>query len=102
MKSTLKEQNIDKNYRNLVDLSLAIGIKANYDLLEHTLYDRLIANESLLSLIEVRFRESKFSKNKLESNIKYYHLSFEDINFFQMLNNPDYILTNYFAKSEII
>ena len=94
-KSTLKEQDIEKDHKNLIDKNLNTRslIPEN----------GLLPSELSLFLKKVRFSEQKFSNNKSISNIKYYYLGFQNNNFFHPFNNwLNYALATYFAKFETI
>ena len=68
---------------------------------EHTHQDRLLACELLLSLKEVRYSEQEFPVNKRISDVKYDPLGSQNDNPFYLFTDLlDYILANYFAKSE--
>ena len=73
-KSTLEEQDIEKDHTNLVGKSLGTGSYARDGLSRCTPQDGLFASESLLFLRKIRFSEQVFPSGKPVLNIKYYHL----------------------------
>ena len=73
---TLKEQEIEKDYTNLVSKSSDTESYIRDGLSGHTPQDGLFINESFSFLKEVRFSKQKFPASKLISNIKYYYSSF--------------------------
>ncbi len=75
-KSILEEQDIERNYRNLIGKSSDTWSHIKDSLLGHTSQDRLLVSELSLSLREVRFSEQKFLVGKPVLDIKYYHPSF--------------------------
>ncbi len=98
----LEEQDIKGDHRNLVDKSSGTGSYVRDSLSRYTPQDRLLASESLLSLREVKFSKQEFSVGKPVSDIKYHHPSFQSNNTFHSFNNQlDYVLTTYFAESEM-
>lgn len=73
---TLKEQEIKRDHKNLVDKSLDIRNYARNGLSGHIPYPRLLTNKSLLSLKEVRFSKKEFPISKPLLDIKYHHIDF--------------------------
>lgn len=73
--STLEEQNIEGDHKNLVGKSLNIGSRAKDGLLRRTPQDRLLVSELSSSLKEVSFSEQEFPTGKPVSDIKYHHPS---------------------------
>ena len=101
--STLKEQEIEEDYRDLIDKSLDIGSYARNGLSKHIPQAGLLASELSLSLRKIRFSKQEFSASKPILDIKYYHLGSQNNNLFYPFNDQlNYALVNYFAKFEII
>lgn len=86
-KSTLKEQDIEENHGDLVNKSSDTRSHARDGLLRHIPQDRLFANELSLFLKDVRFSKQEFCISKPLLDIKYYHSSFQNNNFFYSFNN---------------
>ena len=99
--SILKEQDIERDHTNLVAKSLNTRNRTKKGLSGRTPQDGLFVSELLSSLREVWFSEQEFSIDKPISDIKYYHPSFQNNNFFHLFNNQlDYTLATYFVESE--
>ena len=100
-KSTLEEQDIERDHTYLINKSLDIRCCARDGLLERTPQDGLLASESSSFLKKVRFSKQEFLVGKLVSDIKYYHLGSQNDNLFHSFNDQlDYALATYFAKSK--
>ena len=98
-KSTLEEQDIKKDYTNLVGKSSDTRSRARDGLSGYTLQDRLFASKSSSSLKEVRFCELAFSASKHISDTKYHYLGFQNNYFFHLFNDQlDYVLVTHFAE----
>lgn len=70
-------------------------------LIKCTFWDKLFANEYVLSSKEVKFSEQAFSVRKAVSVIKYHQSIFQNNNLFDIFNNwLNYILAYYFANFE--
>ncbi len=99
--STLKKQDIEGDYKNLVGERSDIESRAKNGLLGHTPQAGLLGSESSASLREVRFSDQEFAIGTLISNIKYNHLAFQNNNpFYSFYNQLNYGLAKYFAESE--
>ncbi len=99
--STLKEQDIEEDHRNLVGKSSDTESYTSDDLSRHTPQAGLLGSESSSSLREVRFSDQKFAAGTPVSNIKYNHPGFQNDNpFLPFHNQLDYRLAKYFAESE--
>lgn len=100
-KFILQKQDIEKDYTNLVGKSLNTRSYAKKSLLRYIPQNRLYANELLSFLREISFIDQEFFVDKPISDIKYYYLNSLNNNFFNLFNNQlNYVLANYFAKSE--
>ncbi len=100
-KSTLEEQDIKADYRNLVSESSDIGSHARDGLSRHTPQARLLGSESSSSLREVRFSDQEFAASTPIFNIKYNHPGFQNNNPFYLFHDQIYYgLAKYFAESE--
>ena len=86
-KSTLKEQKMEGDQRDLVRKSLDTGSRAKKSLSGHTLQAELFASELSSSLREVRFSEQVFPASKHVLDIKYHHPSSKNNNSFYLLND---------------
>ena len=71
--STLKEQKLEKNHRDLVRKCPDIKSRATNGLSGHTPEAGLLISELSSSLKKIRFGKQKFSTSKLVSDIKYHH-----------------------------
>lgn len=101
-KSILKEQEIERDHRNLVGKCLDIRKRTKNSLSGCTSQDGFFASESLTSLKEVKFSKQVFLAGKSVLNIKYHFPGFQNNNLFYPFNDQlDYIFINYFAESEI-
>ncbi len=101
--STLTEQDIERDHRNLVGESSDIGSRAKNGLLGRTPQAELFGSDSSLSLREVRFSDQEFAASTPVSNIKYNHPGFQNDNLFHPFHDQlDYGLAKYFAESETI
>lgn len=100
---TSEEQNIQKNHKDFVGKSLDTRSYKRDSLSKRTPQNRLLANESLSSLREVKFNKQEFLASKPILEVKYHHPSFRNNNLFDLFNNqPEYVLANYFTESETI
>ncbi len=81
--STLKEQDIEEDYRNLVDKSLDIGSCTKDSLSGRISQAGQFGSGLLPFLREVRFSHQEFAVGILVPNIKYNHSGFQN-------NNPFY------------
>lgn len=86
-KSTLKKQNIEKDYRNLIEKSLDTRNHVKNGLSGYTYQDRLFTYELSLFLKEIKFSKQKFFIGKPISNIKYPYLRSQNNNLFISFNN---------------
>ena len=92
---------MEEDHRDLVGKSSDTGSRARDGLSGHTPLARLLANESSLSLREVKFGEQEFPAGKHVSDIKYHHPGSQNDNLFYSFNDQlNYALANYFAESE--
>ncbi len=80
--STLVEQDIERNYRNLVGKSSDTGSHTRDGLSRRTPQARLLGSESSSSLREVRFSDQEFATGTSVSNINIITLDSKTINFF--------------------
>lgn len=102
-KSTLKEQNIERDHRNLMNKTLDSANQAKDGLLKRTFQNKFLASELPVFLREVRFNKQEFPADKLVLYIKYLYLGFQNDNHFHWFNlQLDYALTTYFAESKTI
>ncbi len=100
--STLTEQDIEGDHRNLVGESLDTGSRARDGLSRRTPQAGLLGSESSSSLREVRFSDQEFAAGTPVSNTKYNHPGFQNNNLFHPFHDQlDYRLAKYFAESEI-
>ncbi len=100
-KSTLAEQDIKRDHRNLVGESSDTRSHARDGLSGRTPQAGLLGSESSSSLREVRFSDQEFAAGIPVSNIKYNHLGFQNNNLFHSFHDQlDYGLAKYFAESE--
>lgn len=100
--STPKIQDIEGDYRDLVGNSSDTGSYIRDDLLGCIYQDRLLENESSLSLRKVRFSDQKFATGTFVSIIKYNHLKSHDDNLFYLFHDQlNNILAHYFVDSKI-
>lgn len=92
-KSILEKQDIKRDLKNLVNKSSDTGSCTRDGLSERTPKARLFANNLSLASRKFRFSKREFSAGKPVLDIKYYHLSFQNNNFFHPFNNQlDYVL----------
>ncbi len=75
-KSTLEEQDIKRDHRNLVGKSSVTESHVRDDLSGCIPQTRLIGSESSSSLKEIRFSDQEFATSIPVSNIKYNYLRF--------------------------
>ncbi len=101
--STLAEQNIEGDHRNLVSESSDTRNRARDGLSGHTPQVGLLGSESSSSLREVRFNDQEFAAGTPVSNIKYNYPGFQNNNLFHLFHDQlDYGQAKYFAESETI
>ncbi len=81
-KSTLKEQDIEGDHRNLLGESSDTRSRVKDGLAGRTPQTGLLRNKSSSSLKEVRFSDQEFAAGTPVSNIKYNHLGFQNNNSF--------------------
>lgn len=93
-KFILEEQDINKDYKNLVDKISDTRSYTNNRLLGHISLNRLFVNELLFFLREVKFSEQEFSTSEPISTIKYYHPGFQNNNLLthSMISRTMYLL----------
>ena len=102
-KYKLDKNNIKGDHRDLVGKNSNTESHARDNLSRRISQDKLLVNELLSSLTEVRFSEQEFPVGKPVLNIKYHHPDSQNNNLFYLFNDQlDYTLANYFAESEII
>lgn len=95
-----KRQEIKENQRDLINQNFDNKIVRDIPP-GLTSQDKLFVSELSLSLREVRFGGQEFSIGKLVSNIKYYHLRYQNNNLFHLFNDQlDYVLAKYFVDFE--
>ena len=98
---TLEKQDIEEDHKILESKSLDTRSRVRDDLSGRTPQARLLGNELLSSLREVRFSDQKFTVGILVSNIKYNHPGFQNNNPFYLFHNQlAYRLAKYFTESE--
>ncbi len=99
--STLEEQDIEGDHRNLVGESSDTRSRVRDGLSGRTPQAGLLESESSSSLREVRFSVHKFAAGTPVSNIKYNYRGFQNDNLFHPFHDQlDYGLAKYFAESE--
>lgn len=100
-KSIHDKQDIRRDHRDLVSKSLDTSSYARNSVLECCRQDRLLTSELSLFLIGVRWSEKDFLTGKSLSDIKYYHLGFQNDNLYYLFNDQlNYMLSNYFKEFE--
>lgn len=96
---TLDEQDIERDYRDLIGQSSDTESYTSDGLLRCTLQNKLLVSKSSSSLRKIRFSEEEFHIDKLLSDIKYYYLGSSKDNLFYPFNDQlDYVLANYLAE----
>lgn len=86
-KFKLKEQNIKKDHRNLVDKSLDVKIYTKNCLSGCISQNQVLATKSLLSLREVSFSKQEFFVDIPIPDIKYHYPNTKNNNLFYLLND---------------
>ena len=100
-KSTLEEQKMEGDYKDLVSKNSNTGSRARDGLSEYTPQAGLLASELSSSLRQVTSSKQDFPAGKPVSNIKYYYRGSKNNNLFYPFNDQlDYALANYFPDFE--
>ncbi len=98
-KSTIKEQDIEKNHKNLVSKNSDTRSYAKNGLLEYTPQTGLLRSELSSFLNEIKFSDKEFVAGIFLLNIKYNYPEFQNNNLFYPLHDQfDYRLAKYFAE----
>ena len=98
----LKEQNIEKDYRNLGSKSFDTESRARDGLARDTPQAGLLGSKLSSSLRKVRFNDQEFVISTPISSIKYNHPGFQNNNPFYLFHNQlNYQQAKYFAKFEM-
>lgn len=98
-----EEQDIKRDYRNLVSKSLDIRSCIKDGLSRHTLHNKLFICKLSTFWREVTFGEQVFPTGKLILDIKYPYLGSQKDNLFHLFNNQlDYILAIYLQRLKLL